>query len=233
MATAHSLVAASFMNIIQLQQPSVLARVTRLCGLIRVQVFGILKASNFLAALIRARTYANTKRSKPEIALRTTANSPMTTRFAFTIAIESPEQPGIKALLQESDDYHSALYPDISNHLLDVSALMQPHVVVFAARHEQQLLGMGAALKYTDYAEIKRMYVPESLRGRGVGQSLLAALEGHVWAVGIDVMRLETGIKQPEALSLYRRAGYVECEPFGAYQADPLSVFMEKRLDYA
>ena len=43
-------------------------------------------------------------------------------------------------------------------------------------------------------------------------------------------MRLETGIYQPEALGLYRSAGYVEREAFGDYVPDPLSVFMEKRL---
>ena len=43
-------------------------------------------------------------------------------------------------------------------------------------------------------------------------------------------MRLETGTKQPEAIALYRKFGYVERGPFGAYKPDPLSIFMEKRL---
>ncbi len=43
-------------------------------------------------------------------------------------------------------------------------------------------------------------------------------------------MRLETGIKSDEALGLYRRSGYIERGPFGAYRADPLSIFMEKVL---
>jgi putative acetyltransferase len=58
-------------------------------------------------------------------------------------------------------------------------------------------------------------------------------LESHLKTNGIALARLETGISQPEALGLYRRLGYVEREPFGAYAADPLSVFMEKRLDIA
>jgi len=48
--------------------------------------------------------------------------------------------------------------------------------------------------------------------------------------VGLRLMRLETGIHQPEALALYRRAGYAERAPFGEYVADPLSVYMEKTL---
>jgi putative acetyltransferase len=40
---------------------------------------------------------------------------------------------------------------------------------------------------------------------------------------------LETGIRQPEALGLYERLGFVRRGPFGDYAEDPLSVFMEKR----
>jgi putative acetyltransferase len=43
-------------------------------------------------------------------------------------------------------------------------------------------------------------------------------------------MQLETGTKQPEAIALYRKFGYAERGPFGAYKPDPLSLFMEKRL---
>jgi putative acetyltransferase len=39
---------------------------------------------------------------------------------------------------------------------------------------------------------------------------------------------LETGVRQPEALALYRRHGYTERGPFGPYQPDPLSTFFEK-----
>jgi putative acetyltransferase len=43
-------------------------------------------------------------------------------------------------------------------------------------------------------------------------------------------LRLEMGGLQPEALSLYRSAGFVEIGPFGAYGPDPLSIFMEKEI---
>ena len=49
-------------------------------------------------------------------------------------------------------------------------------------------------------------------------------------SLGVTLARLETGIRQPEALGLYRRLGYLERGRFGAYLEDPLSVFMEKRL---
>ncbi len=59
----------------------------------------------------------------------------------------------------------------------------------------------------------------------------MTALEAVLIGEGYFLARLETGIAQPEALGLYRAMGYYERAPFGAYLTDPLSVFMEKRLE--
>jgi putative acetyltransferase len=68
------------------------------------------------------------------------------------------------------------------------------------------------------------------MRGKGVGRGLLERIEAIAKQEAIHLLQLETGGKQPEALELYRRFGYVECGPFGRYQPDPHSLFMEKRL---
>jgi ribosomal protein S18 acetylase RimI-like enzyme len=47
----------------------------------------------------------------------------------------------------------------------------------------------------------------------------------------MKLVRLETGIHQPEAISLYERAGFYRIPPFGSYTDDPLSLCYEKRLD--
>ncbi len=59
---------------------------------------------------------------------------------------------------------------------------------------------------------------------------LLEALAETARAENLAAIRLETGIHQPEAIGLYRSGGYTEIPPFGSYQPDPLSLFMEKRL---
>jgi putative acetyltransferase len=74
------------------------------------------------------------------------------------------------------------------------------------------------------------MYVSPAARGTRLGRRILDRIEDEARREGLDCMRLETGIHQPEALALYRSAGYVEREPFGEYKPDPLSVFMEKRF---
>lgn len=150
------------------------------------------------------------------------------------IARESPDQSDVIQLLVASDDYHAALYPQDSNHLVDVSGLLAGHVRFLVARTPQgTAVGCGAILLGDDQgvpvAELKRMWVAPSIRGAGLGRRLLRALEIAARQEGAAVLRLETGVRQPEALSLYREAGYTECGPFGSYVADPLSVFMEKR----
>src|SRR6266704_597035 len=70
-----------------------------------------------------------------------------------------------------------------------------------------------------------------SFRPRASGRAVLTRIEEQASREGLALMRLETGIHQAEALALYRRAGYAERGPFGEYASDPLSHFMEKRID--
>ena len=147
------------------------------------------------------------------------------------IGIEDPRQPDVIALLAESDSYYSTLYPAESNHLLDASSLAGPEVTFLVARVCGQTAGFAALLRHrTAFGEIKRMYVAPDMRGRKLGRSLLHALQEHARADGLPCLRLETGIRQPEAIALYRSDGYLEIPPFGNYTPDPLSIFMEKRL---
>ncbi|MCV9965384.1 GNAT family N-acetyltransferase [Pararhizobium sp. BT-229] len=151
----------------------------------------------------------------------------------MTLAIqkEPPRQPGVLDLLQQSDAYAQSLYPAESNHLVDVSTLEKPSVAFFVARHEGEIVGCCALVDAGDgSAEIKRMFVDPKARGLKIGRKLLETIEGHGRDAGLSAIRLETGIYQPEAIGLYRKAGYVEIAPFGEYQPDPLSLFMEKTI---
>lgn len=146
------------------------------------------------------------------------------------IRIENPDQPEIRALLAASDTYHAALYPAESNHLVDISALQGPETSFYVARIDDEVRGIGAILRLDGYAEVKRMFVDAKARGFKLGSRLLAALEADARTVGLACLRLETGIKQPEAVALYRNAGFYEIGPFGSYQPDPNSLLMEKTL---
>jgi putative acetyltransferase len=150
------------------------------------------------------------------------------------IGLESPTAGDVLALLRESDAYHASLYPAASNHLLSAGELAGDNVRFLVARSEVRAVGCGAlVIGSAGEAEIKRMFVALHLRGRQLGRQILAALESQALAEGVRVLRLETGVRQPAALALYRSHGYVERGPFGSYAADPLSTFFEKRLPQA
>ena len=80
-------------------------------------------------------------------------------------------------------------------------------------------------------AELKRMYVVDDQRGRGLARRLLAHLELRAGAAGAAVLILETGSAQPEAIALYGSAGYLPIAAFGHYADEPGAVHLGKRLD--
>ena len=88
----------------------------------------------------------------------------------------------------------------------------------------------GIQLFGAEYGEIKRMYVRPQFRGQGFSRLVLERLADHARAHGIDLLRLETGIHQTEAIGLYVRMRFYRTSPFGHYREDPNSLFFELRL---
>ena len=143
-----------------------------------------------------------------------------------------PRIPEVIGMIRELDLYMGRLYPAESNHLMDIHSLVQPDVRFFAAQVNGAFRACGAIKLYgKDYAEVKRVYVMPNTRGLGLGRRMVATLEEAARRENIGLMRLETGIFQPEALALFEASGFRRCSAFASYPADdPYSVFMEKRL---
>ncbi len=151
----------------------------------------------------------------------------------MTIQPVDPGLPAALALIASLDELHVELYPAESNHLDSIETLRQPNVLFLGAFVEDAMVACGAVKRVADdgdYGEIKRVYVHGAYRGLGIAKRLMAELEAHLLKVGVPLARLETGIRQLEAIGMYRRLGYRERGPFGGYRPDPLSVFMEKNL---
>ena len=108
-------------------------------------------------------------------------------------------------------------------------------LVLVARDDEGRALGCGALRVLEDgVAEVKRMYVVQTARGRGVARAVLTGLEGAARERGWTTLRLETGPRQPEAVALYTRAGYRPIAAFGSYVGSPDaddSLFFERVLD--
>jgi GNAT superfamily N-acetyltransferase len=80
-------------------------------------------------------------------------------------------------------------------------------------------------------AEVKRMYVVEEAQRQGLARVMLAHLEETARAAGHEVMVLNTGDRQPEAIALYTSSGYVRVDDgWGTYACHPGAYFFAKRL---
>ncbi|MCU0760632.1 MAG: GNAT family N-acetyltransferase [Steroidobacteraceae bacterium] len=147
------------------------------------------------------------------------------------VALEDPRSAEARALIGALDDYLDGLYPPDANYLLDVESLCAPEVSFFVARLGGMALGCGA-LRVLDgrTGELKRMYVAPEARGLGIGRAILGAIERRAAQLGLGELKLETGTAQPEALGLYRTAGFRPCAAFAGYRPGPLNLFLAKTL---
>lgn len=149
--------------------------------------------------------------------------------MAIVIAEERPDTPDAVALIGELDVHLQGLYAVESRHGFSVEKLLRDGVRFFVARDDGRPAGCGGVLLVgREYAEVKRMYVRPAFRGRRIGQLMLDHLIQHARQHGLDVIRLETGIHQREAIALYERSGFRRIPPFGPYRPDPVSLCYEK-----
>lgn len=148
-----------------------------------------------------------------------------------SIDAERPDSPDASALVVELESHLAQFYPQESRHGYSVEKLIAEDVAFFVIRDAGTPAGCGGVqIVGTEYGELKRMYVRPAFRGRGLGRLLLDRLERYTRELGIDSVRLETGIHQHEAIALYERAGFRRIPPFGSYTDDPLSLCYEKRI---
>ena len=137
-----------------------------------------------------------------------------------------------RTLITELDAELADRYPTHAIHGLHPGESEDPQLIFLVARAGDDVAGCGALRPLGDgTAEVKRMFVRAKYRGQGIARSVLDALEREARNAGYDTLLLETGTRQPEALAVYRRAGYVEREPFGEYLGNPFSVCMTKTLN--
>lgn len=92
--------------------------------------------------------------------------------------------------------------------------------------------GCGAYRPMDDDAiEVKRMYVSETARRKGVGRAILTTIENEGKAAGYKITRLGTGFKQAAAIAMYEKVGYTRIPNWPPYDELPdRFVCMEKML---
>jgi putative acetyltransferase len=161
-------------------------------------------------------------------------SNPKPSDFKMSIDIEAvrPDSPEAVQLLNELDAYlleHP--YPEESRHAFSIDKLLREGVAFFVARYDAKPAGCGGIKLFgTEYGEVKRMYVRPVHRGLGLGKTILDQLAAYARGHQVELLRLETGIYQTEAIGLYERYGFQRRGPFGEYKDDPKTVYFEKSI---
>lgn len=124
--------------------------------------------------------------------------------------------------IQDGDEH------DFYNQFNGIEALQ--HVVVIQKNGKG--ISCGAFKEFdTQSVEFKRMYTLPSERGKGLATKVLQELEHWAKELGYSKTVLETGKRQPEAVSLYKKYGYQQIPNYGQYIGMENSLCFEKVIE--
>ena len=118
----------------------------------------------------------------------------------------------------------TAMFPEAgANHFSISEAQVAPGDGMFVVAYLDDLaVGCGAVRRIDDgTAELKRMYVDPSVRGRGIGRALVEALESEARQLRVTRVVLETGTRLARAIRLYESMGYKRIPLYGEYLSSP------------
>ena len=120
----------------------------------------------------------------------------------------------------------------LTQHQYDELNILQKNVLVILGYDDDESFGCGCLKRNDDEnaVEVKRMYVKEKYRGKGLSKKILEELQK--WAIdeGNCKMILETGKKQFEAINLYKGFGFTIIPNYGHYKGNENSICMEKKI---
>jgi GNAT superfamily N-acetyltransferase len=153
----------------------------------------------------------------------------------MTAVIELREEPYdgpvAQALIAAVQAEYVVRYGGPDDGPVDPAEFAPPDGVFLVGYVDAEPVATGAYRRHAEgEIEIKRMYVVPVARGNGLSRVMLKALEDRARASGVIRIVLETGDRQPEAVSLYESSGYARIAGFGHYACSPLSISFEKKL---
>lgn len=153
---------------------------------------------------------------------------------AVVIAVETPLQDDVRAMVAALNAYLIPLTPRQFQFQLTVEQMAEPGMTVFVARDGAgRPIGMGSLKDHGHgLGEVKRMYTLPEVRGGRIGSLLLGRIEALAHEQGLGRLVLETG-EAPgfePAWRLYERGGFTRCGAVLDYPDSGYSRFYEKTL---
>lgn len=141
-----------------------------------------------------------------------------------------PADPRILRLMEaqqlELGDIYRLIDPEHRDpETFDPSMLKEPRCAVVAAFVGDDVVACGAIRPMGQHcAEVKRMYTSPSLRGRGLAGHIVSNLVSRARFLDFSRLHLTTSVNQPQAISVYNRAGFDKAPPYGPYVTDKYAV---------
>ncbi len=107
-----------------------------------------------------------------------------------------------------------------------------PEGRLYIVKKDYKYIGCIALRKIEDgICEMKRLYLTEAARGKGIGNKLIELIIQDAKDIGYKAMRLDTiKEKMPKAVRLYESHGFREIKPY-YNNPNPHTLFMELVLD--
>ena len=122
-------------------------------------------------------------------------------------------------------------FQDIDKELSDFPSMYGPPNGLFLLAWHRRKLAGGVGLRMLEHkvCEMKRLFVYDQLKRRGVGCSLCDALVQEAKNMGYEKMRLDTLGRMKAAMRLYESLGFKEIDPY-RFNPDPTTKYMELSL---
>lgn len=154
----------------------------------------------------------------------------MTTANDITLKRTSNTDPDFKYLVTLLDEYLLVLNGEEQSNYAPHNKLDYLDTVIVAYYNDQPV-GCGCFKKFdNDTVEIKRMFIKDDQRGKGIASRILNELELWAKETGFKFTVLETLKTNSEAVNLYKKRGYSVINNYGPYITLTNSVCMQKSL---
>lgn len=137
--------------------------------------------------------------------------------------------PDFRFLVTQLDAELRDMYAELMDVYDHHNVIEQIDTVVIAYLNDEPV-GCGCFRPYDDEsAELKRMFVVKTARGKGISKLILTELENWARELGFKYTILETGTKNIDAHYLYSKSGYQVTPSYGPYADLTDSICMRKR----
>ena len=142
-----------------------------------------------------------------------------------------PNNPDIYKLIKSLDQYLLMQYPDRPIFGIDLEKASQENVHFIVGYNNDQAVCCGAIRLFNDNrCELKRMFVLDEYRGKGISKKLYYELENLAISKNKKIIILETGKKQSEAINLYKSLGFKIIPNYGEFIKDEISLCFSKTI---